>query len=182
MTQPGFDLLFDRIVEALEKFSLDQPVLERFQVEPDSFESISAYKTGAFVCVYMGTLRPTQESRSCILYSTNIIIEPFIIAKRQGAIKSDRVAGKRLRCLIQQVLDALFSPENFNFGFEQGEITPPKMPTIEPLPPDKDRGDLSITAARMVLEFDLPWEVPTVDGTPLEEFTINADKWSALFK
>ncbi len=182
MTQPGFDLLFDRIVEALEKYSLEQPILEDFKVEPDSYESISGNKSGTFVCVYMGTLRPTQESRSCIQYATNIIIEPVVIAKRQGDIKSDRVAGKRLRCLIQQVLDALFLPENIRFGFDEGEISLLKMPTIEPLPPDKDRGDLAMTAARMVLEFDLAWEVPTVSGTPLEEFTINADKWSALFK
>ena len=185
IVQGGFDVIFGKIKDALETYSATQIVADRFIVYPDYYRVLPSGASPANVFLYMGNIIPTEQNvEGFYQYDVSYIVD--MVAQAKGALSStayDRASeatGIRLRTLIQQCLNALFVPGQFNFGLPAGTISKKPMPQISPLPPDSQIGERPFAGARMTLTFGLCFEPGTVEGTATDGYLITADKWSAL--
>lgn len=184
----GFDLLFDKIVEALEDYSDTQITADQFKVYPDYYRDFPASAGIANIFVYMGGIVPTEQNvEGYHQYDVTYNIDMVALAK--GSLsgtayeRASVATGERLRALIQQTLNALFVPGNFNFGLPTGSISKKPMPSITPFPADSLVGERAMAGARITFTTGMCFEPGTITGTPIDSYLItDPERWSILLE
>jgi hypothetical protein len=187
----SFDIAVDRIVTVLENYSTTDAVNDpsyAFEVQPDYYRTHLPSQTGAHVFVYLGPVTPQAQRSATVAhytYTANYYLDCVVVAKgKTGAQyeRGDKLAGERLRYLIQQVLTALDPARNHDLGLSDYEVGKRPMPRIEPLPPDIQQGERPIAGARITLELPLVWEPTKLTGTDLEQIDVSSGGYfDALF-
>ena len=183
----GFDVAFDNIRAILEAYSAAQPADERFDVLPDYYRNFPA-SAGAYVFLYLGAINPDiGRSAGNVYYAYDVDYGLDLIALGKGTqgaeyTRADEAAGIRLRYLIQQILNALYQPDNMNLGFPTGTLRGRPLLQINPLPPEMQIGERPIVGARLTLTLGMAYEPGTLAGETLTDIYVTADKWAALFQ
>lgn len=184
----GFDLLFDKIVEALESYSDTQATADKFKVFPDFYRSYPASAGAASIFVYMGGINPTeQNTEGYYQYDVSYNIDMVSLAKGNLSAsayeRASEATGARLRGLIQQTLNALFVPGKLNLDLPDGSLNSKPMPSITPIYPDQQMGERPMAGARMVLTVGMCYEPGAITGTPIDSYLISdPDRWSILLE
>lgn len=189
MSRAPWDVLFDNIVSRLEAYSAASPAGERFDVMPDSYRTIGSLDNGAHVLVYLGPLDPDSRSSAqgkSYHYSVQYYIDCIALGARQRKaaeddVSSERAAGVRMRYLIEQVMKALWNPNDFSLGLATNWVGRRPPPSIEPLPPDMQRGERAIAGARVTMSVELTWEPVELTSTAIDQISVDAGRWSALY-
>jgi hypothetical protein len=184
----GYDLLFDKIVLALETYSATQVLADRFKVFPDYYRNYPASAGAASVFVYMGQITPTEQSVEGY-YQYDVSYNIDMVSLASGSLsasayeRASEATGARLRALIQQCLNALFVPGTFNFSLGDGQLSKKPMPPITPIYPEGQMGERPMAGARMVFTAGMCFEPGAITGTAIDSYLItNTDAWSILLE
>ena len=187
-----YDLVFDKIVTALETFSAEDVLVDptyAFTVEPDYYRDLPSAE-GAYVLAYLGPMTFVPRASSVMTQhqlDVTYYLDMVAIAKGDGTGATYRqgyaVAGARLRYLIQQVQTALQRPDVLpDWGLPAGTIGKRPHPRIEPLDPDTERRiEQPIAAARMTLQMEMAWDPTEIEGTPFAELSVDTGYFAALY-
>ena len=187
-----FDVAFDRIVTQLEAFSTIDALLDpafAFTVTPDAFR-YQSLSPGAYIYLYQSNLTPEirRSGRAVhFAYEIEYIMDLLVEHKgdKSGAQyeRGDKLAGERLRYLEQQVIIAMTDTEFYDMGFATGVVGKRPLPRFEPLPPElANQGERPLIGARAWMEIGLSWDSERVTGPDLDELSVDAGRFSALFE
>lgn len=186
----GYDVLFDRIKNALALYADEQaqadPLLG-FDVFVDYYRVMPQSRAGALCVLYIGNLEPDARKSGARVhfgYQIQYIIECHALGARTVGspdIRGDVAAGARLRFLIHQVLSALFLPENIDFSFAAGIIGARPAARVEPIFPDAQQIERPIASARITLEIQMTWDPTRITGPDLEQLYVDAGRFQALY-
>jgi hypothetical protein len=188
----GYDVLFDNIVGYLEAHAAAENAIDplrNFTVRPDHYRIHNVGTPGAFVFPTMGSIDPEPQKSANqryfayhVNFAFDLIVEGQATRDGEGTVTaSDVAAGKRLRYLIQQMLDAVHAAPR-DMGLAAGSIAGRPMMRFEPLPPDMQQGEKAVIGARMTLTIGMAWEPAGSVGTALESIYVDASQWQALFE
>jgi len=186
-----FDTAFGKIIAALNTFSAEEKVINaayEFVVKPDYYRTANALPNKAHVFVYLGPITPEVGKTGAhrhYAFTASYYLDLIVPAKgTQGDTytRADEAAGARLRYLIQQVLIALFRPNDRNLDMAEGTISGRPFPRIEPLPPEMQTGERPIAGARMTLDLGLAWEPGDLSGTAIDSIDVDASLFEALYE
>lgn len=187
-----FDTLYSNIVSILEAYSAASPTAEQFNVYDNYMRAFPNDDSIANVFVYLGPMNPKEHAGTTFFQNEwNYYID--LIAKKQGDntgaeySRADQAAGVRLRCLIQQVLSALYTADNWKLGMSAGQIGNKMMLRVDPLGPDDPRmTEKVIAAARLTLTVELVFEPTLLTGVDLDSILVKENDtdpmWSALIE
>jgi hypothetical protein len=189
-SRAGYDILFDRIKEALAKHAdteAQTDVSLGFDVYAEYARIMPPNKMGAYVVLFLGSLEPEARRSAARVhfgYTVNYSIECYALGKRTPGshdTRGDEAAGMRLLHLVHQVLTALYLPENTDFGFKPGVIAARPSARVEMFLPPEQHTERVIAAARVNLDVGISWDPARATGPELEEIAVDAGRFSALY-
>ncbi|MDC7218641.1 MAG: hypothetical protein PQJ59_01800 [Spirochaetales bacterium] len=175
-----FDTLFTALKTALEEYSADQETAYKFDVYKDYFRALPNNGHAA-VFLYLGPMNPEEETGVYAEYETDYVFDLVCWGKKTGNTRGDEAAAARLRYLIDQVLNALYDPDNMTFGLEAGTFKRGGFPRVEQLDVPQ-AGERVAAAARMTLTLSTAWQPDEQTGTAMDQIYVTADKWAALLE
>ena len=191
MSNSSFDTAIDQIVAKLEAYSTQDATNDpsfAFEVQQDYYRTHLPSQTGAHVFVYLGPMNPENGKSASYAYYQYIAtyyLDCVVAAKGKSGgsyERGDKLAGERLRYLIQQVLTALDPARDPDLGMTDYVVGRRPLPSVEPLPPDMQQTERPIAAARVTLDLPLLWEPTAESGVDLEEISVTSGGYyAALF-
>lgn len=178
------DIIIDRMVSALQAFSLTQSAGVRFTTVRDRTRPPSM-RDMPLVNIWLDTLSSQREGSSARLTqqeSARINIDCYAKGVDTDADGyDDSKAMARLYYLKQQVKHGLYALINADFGFSPGIIARKKWPQFTMMPPDLALPETEVVAGRWVIEVEYNWTPEDIAGTALDEIVVNAGLWSGLY-
>ena len=181
-----FDTLFDNMVAKLRAYSTAQVAALQFNVWADRFRDIPNASGSVNVFVYLGVPMSPQgsESNGMIDYESSIYVDMEVRSSGKEDsgeyTEATEMAGKRLRALILQVMDALFAADWMEAGMPN--VTARKeLDSVTAMSPE-EIGERGIQAARMTIKVGLEWEPTPLSGVALDSILADAEYWSALIE
>jgi len=184
ITQGTFDVVFDAIKSTLESYNSTQDPEDQFNVYADWYRMFPASGSGVNVFLYLGSIVPTERTLHYDEYSVTYFIDLIVSAKgKTGSTynRADEAAGIRFRGLVQQMMEALKSNDNYGLGTDPGTIGKFEM-RIDPLSPEQQTTEQQVAAGRVTLTASMCYQPSEISGIDLESILITADKWSALIE
>lgn len=179
------DIIIDRMVSALQAFSLTQSAGVRFTTVRDRTRPPSM-RDMPMVNIWLDTLTTMREGSTAKLNqqeSARINIDCYAAGKDTNADGyDDSAAMARLYYLKQQVKHGLYSLVNADFSFASGIIARKKWPQFTMMPPDLALPETEVVAGRWVIEVEYNWTPEDITGTALDEIAVNAGLWSGLYE
>ena len=175
-----FDTLFTALKTTLEDYSSSLESAYQFDVYADYFRDLPSNGHAA-VFLYLGAMNPEEETGDYVEFETDYTLELVCWGKKTSSARADEAAAARLRCLIDQVLNALNDPDNHDFGMDSGTVKRKGFPRIEQLNAPQ-AGERLAAAARMTLTLSTVWQPAEQTGTAMESIYTTAPLWAALLE
>lgn len=181
------DLILDDLVDALQDFADAQAVEADddsigFTVTRDLVIAPAPNKM-PLVNLALESTEPKQGSTSklTMLETVRITADCYVSAKFDEDAEVETAAMARLYYLKAQVRAGLYRLANADFGQDAGKIGRKAWPRWTTYKPDAS-GELTIVGGQWQIEFDVQWTPEDIEGTPLEEISIDAQRWAALYE
>lgn len=178
MAKMNFDTFLDQIVLAGETYSGSQPTAYKFEMLKDLLK-IKQSRKGCYIYVNFGGIIPTEEAQNIWQHKATFNLDCVAIASGSTASTSDEKTLARLRYLVGQVLDFIFNPNDRDLGMDAGDVANLAIESVTPFPLDLVT-ELGHQGMRIVVTAEFNDE-STADGNDLEQLTITAPTWGAIF-
>lgn len=182
MSREAFDVLFDNIVTRLETAATAESGAE-FTVKPDNMRALGETQYPAWVLprIDRTTFEAEQSAVGDEFGMSAVYAIDCIVRSGKSTEKAGREAFARLRYLVTQVINTLWSRDDWDLGMTDNIHR--NLPTVNWIQPDIQAGEKAIIGATVELEVGLTWELVAPTGTALTEISVELkDRWSGLYE
>lgn len=156
--------------------------IERDRLTPPNGDDLAEC---ALVILSFDTENPKSGSGKTTKGSTASFFADLYVAKGEGAdglkVSGDKGANSRLLYLKAQVEAGLFNLANFDIGFAKGTIVKKPFGRWQNMTGTDETGEIWQVSGRWTFEFDYEWSPESPQGVALEEISVDAGQWSALY-
>lgn len=181
------DLILDNMVTELQLFSAEQDAIDPgvgFNVQRDRLRPPAM---GDLPLVVLWIMRTDPvDGGSSARGQCRELVQIAVDCYTRGLDDDndgvdDSTAMERLAYLKEQVRHGLYKLANADFGTSTGTIGRKKWPRWEFFQTDMKMPEAEVVAGRWIVEIETQWVPEDVDDVPLEQITVNAQKWAATY-
>lgn len=182
MNRESFDVLFDEIVSRLESAATSESGAE-FTVKPDNIRALgeAPYPVWVLPRLDRTSFESDQSAVGEEFGFTAVYSIDCIVRSGKSTEKAGRDAFARLRYLVAQVVNTLWSRDDWDLGMPENMQR--GLPSISWIAPEIQSGEKAIIGATVELEVGLTWKLNEPTGTALDELSVElTDRWSGLYE